>query len=168
MSLVKYVRRNAVKPTKLSTVIVAGLLALPFLIFASQANATTESGTISAPHQRPDTPLMVWRGVSEVGYLRVELWNRPTASDVYNQDIVVKSASRGCTETYSGVMISLPPGLNTKPEATQMFICVADDGIPGFSHLLSILATLSEDGTLHLYKCGMHSLFPPCDLHPVE
>jgi hypothetical protein len=155
-----------VKKTVFPIVIVAGLLALPFPFFAPWAKGAADQGASSSQH--PETPIMVWRGASEVGYLRVELWVRPTASDVHNQELVVKSVSREYTETYSGVMIPLPYDIKTEPDVRQMFIRVSDTGVPGFSRELSIVATISVDGTLHLYACGVRSLVPPCVLHPIE
>jgi hypothetical protein len=106
---------------------------------------------------------MVWRGVSEVGYLRVELWNRPTANEPHNEDLVVKSASPEYTATYSGVMVQVPYDLKTVPEVKQIYI-----GVPDHVPELSVLATLAVDGTLRLYQCGVRPLTPPCVLRPLE
>jgi hypothetical protein len=143
------------------TFVVIWFLAPQFLLSPSLAEGSTDQVASSSLH--PDAPLMVWRGVSDVGYLRVELWSRPTANEPHNEDLVVKSASPEYTATYSGVMVQVPYDIKTEPDVRQMYI-----GIPNLVPKLSVLATLSADGTLRLYECGMRTLLPPCVLHPLE
>jgi hypothetical protein len=143
------------------TLVIVCFFAPQFLLFPSLAEGNSDQGASVSQH--PDSPLMVWRGVSEVGYLRVELWSRPTANEPHNEELVVKSASPEYTATYSGVMVQVPYDLKTVPEVKQMYI-----GIPDHVPELSVLATLTVDGTLRLYQCGERPLTPPCVLRPLE
>ena len=136
------------------------------LSLAPSANGAPEQNTGS--NQRPETPLMVWRGVSEVGFLRVELWSRPMPGNPLNQDLVVKSVSPIYSITFSGVMALMPYDVKTEPDISQIYIRVADDGATSDVKIPFIVATLSKDGTLHLYSCGGRSLQPPCTLRPAE
>ena len=156
------------KNTGLPAVIASGVLALSSPFSASQANGTTDSVTVSASNQRPETPLMVWRGVFEFGFLRVELWSRPMPGQPISQDLVVKSVSPGYSITYSGLMVPMPADVKTEPNVRQMYIRVSDDSVRSDIRYPSIVATLCSDGTLHLYECGSNYLNPPCVLRPVE
>jgi len=146
------------------------IIILPALVgvIATYAQGVEGPGPTVENTVRPPAPLMVWRGQSEIGYLRVELWGRTTAGQPLSQDLIINTATDEGRVTYNGMMVQWPSDIKTEPLIVQVFVRSLGDLEERHKRDLSILATLAPDGTLRLYACGSRRFIRPCALKPIE
>jgi hypothetical protein len=144
-----------------------GLL-VGFLLIAPVLNSASESTGSPDNDVHPPTPILVWHGPSEIGYLRVELWNKPASERPFTQELVVKSASYEGSVTYNGLMLRVPTEIKMDPVITQIFVRSPSDIEAHKFREFSILATLAPDGTLRLYGYGNNLFIPACVLRPCD
>jgi hypothetical protein len=137
-------------------------------LFAAAPALTPANEPAKGPETvaRPPTPIFVWQGHSEVGFLRVELWNRPPSERPFTQDLVVRSTTYEGSISYNGLMLQIPAEIKTEPVIGQIFSRSPGDIEAHGFHEFSILATLSPDGTLRLYGYANNWFVHPCELHP--
>jgi WD40 repeat protein len=111
---------------------------------------------------------MVWAGASELGYLRVELRSRTGADTIFEDELVIKSTTAAHSATYGGRLVDLPTLIKTEPKISQLFVRTSGSRLTSNGHDVAIIATVSDDGTLRLWECGVRLLVEPCVLHPVN
>jgi hypothetical protein len=117
--------------------------------------------TISAPPamttNHPSLRVMTWGGTSRIGYLRVELWSEQGRTGAPTQTLLVYTTD-GTVVTYQGAMVSAPPEMSGASVQREYFVRSKDhllgieDGRPP-----TILATVSDEGVLHLYAFGVNA-----------
>lgn len=129
------------------------------------AVAATEPNTVAAPLQ--SSPVMVWGGVSYLGYVRVELLAGQSPERPSVQELLV-NCSDGSVRRYRGRMIRLPGDLVAARGPWQVFVRTPEDIARTGRSVPEMMASVSPTGVLRLYEFSTSNGDGACDLPPIK
>jgi hypothetical protein len=131
----------------------------------SAPNPSVERKPDSRPsNTRPASPLMSWRGQTEIGFVRVELWDSENERSTH--ELVVQT-SRGRMPVERGCLVVLPETVAKTTGLTQLFI-LSSDGARSGSIVGPLFASILSDGSLRMYPVGRLATLTALDLKPTQ
>lgn len=112
---------------------------------------------------KPLGVLMAWRGQSDAGFVRVELWN--SGKPECPHALKIETTAPPNSATVVGFLVDMPREVTQGLHIVQLFVKAPDEISYGLTPG-PVVASISSEGVLRLFSIGTRLLITPCDLKP--